>query len=162
MTVALLVLLLGCVLIAVAMLAVRARSIRLARPGSWQRIATAATGALCVSASSIVLLSNEPTTSVTELLTDTISSGEISEDVRVFIDGRDVGVLHVTQRVPRAHVRVTVDQAGRHSYRTQARIHLAGEPPKRTSYTSEVFIDGEGTLEVVVDNTSRTYVQPAT
>jgi hypothetical protein len=165
MNVALLVLVLGCVLLGFAVLVVRARSIRFARPDTWRRIATAATGALCVSASSIVLLSDEPSTAtgaVTEVLTDTISEGEISEDVRVFVDGRDVGVLRITQRSPRARVIVKVDKAGRHAYRTQARIHFEGERPKRTSYASEVFVDGEGTLEVVVDDASRAFVQPAT
>jgi hypothetical protein len=162
----LLLLLVGVAFILAAVVDVRPRerSIRLAQLDRWPRIATAATGALCVSAASIVLLSDEPNSTtgpVTEAVTDELDPTEISETVRVFVDGRHAGVLKVDSRVPRARLNVTVARAGRHEYATRATIALKGKPAKRTSFDGEVFVDGKGSLKMSLDpDTLVVYVLP--
>lgn len=54
------------------------------------------------------------------LLTDQLGEDEISEQVTVLIDGRNVGNLTVSQPYPNAELRVTVPQAGQHSYAAEA------------------------------------------
>ena len=50
----------------------------------------------------------------------TLAPEEVSEEVRVFLDGRDVGVVHVDEGRPVFDLAVTVDGAGRHAYRLES------------------------------------------
>lgn len=53
-------------------------------------------------------------------LTDQLGDDEVSEQVTVLVDGKDVGNLTVNQTYPNSRLRVTVPQPGQHSYTAEA------------------------------------------
>lgn len=53
-------------------------------------------------------------------LTDQLGDGELSEQVTVLVDGRNVGNLTVSDEYPSSQLRVTVPKAGPHSYTAEA------------------------------------------
>lgn len=59
-------------------------------------------------------------TPVDFVLTDQLGQGEVSEQVTVLVDGRNVGNLTVNQDYPDSKMTVTVAQAGQHSYTAEA------------------------------------------
>jgi len=67
-----------------------------------------------------VLAANPPPEPVEFFLTDQLGESEISEQVTVLIDGKNVGNLTVSQSYPNAQLRVTVPQPGQHSYAAEA------------------------------------------
>jgi len=67
-----------------------------------------------------VLAANPPPEPVEFFLTDQLGEDEISEQVTVLIDGKNVGNLTVSQSYPNAQLRVTVPQPGQHSYAAEA------------------------------------------
>jgi hypothetical protein len=163
MTGELLLLLVGVTLVLAALVAIaaRGRSTGFARLHGWPLTATLAAGALCVSAGSIVLLSRDPTGVISEPITDTLSSDEFSEHVRVIIDGREIGVVRIDERSPHARLTVTVAKEGRYAYRTESIVHFKGKRPLTNHFEGKVFIDGKGTLQVSVDDVAEAFVAPA-
>ncbi|MEY2516144.1 MAG: hypothetical protein QOJ89_3502 [bacterium] len=158
-------LVLGAALMLVAALAgrPRARAIGLAR-GPALRGALAAAGALCVVAAVILRGSDErdvPAGAVTVEITDELGSGQLSERIRVFLDGRDVGVVTVDERAPKARLSVTVPKAGRFAYRLQSTRQVNGRQPTRVDTTGNVVIDGHSSrLDVFSDDEGKTYLVP--
>ena len=53
-------------------------------------------------------------------LTDQLGDGELSEQVTVLMDGKNVGNLTVNDEYPNSQLRVTVPNAGPHSYTAEA------------------------------------------
>lgn len=160
MTAELLLLLLGAVLILVGMLAGR---IPLRAIGRTLRIVAAAGGVLCVVAGLILIGSDGssvPAGAVRVVITDELGPDQVREEVRVFLDGRDVGVIKVNEQSPRARLAVTVPKAGRHDYKTQSKIQIKGEALKMANNRGEVIIDGKSPLKIFYDAQGRTYLKP--
>ena len=53
-------------------------------------------------------------------LTDQLGDGELSEQVTVLVDGKDVGNLTVNQEYPNSRLLVSVANPGQHSYTAEA------------------------------------------
>jgi len=53
-------------------------------------------------------------------LTDQLGDGELSEQITVLVDGRNVGNLTVNQDYPNSRLMVTVPKPGQHSYTVEA------------------------------------------
>jgi len=67
-----------------------------------------------------VLAASSPQEPVEFFLTDQLGESEVSEQVTVLVDGKDVGNLTVSESYPNARLRVTVPQGGQHSYTAEA------------------------------------------
>jgi hypothetical protein len=67
-----------------------------------------------------VVLANTHQDPVEFFLTDELADDEISEQVAVLIDGKNVGNLTVNQTYPTSKLRVSVPQPGQHSYTAEA------------------------------------------
>lgn len=67
-----------------------------------------------------VVLANTNHDPVEFFLTDQLGDDEVSEQVTVLIDGKDVGDLTVNQNYPNSKIRVSVPQTGQHSYTAEA------------------------------------------
>jgi hypothetical protein len=59
-------------------------------------------------------------------LIDDLGQGEVSEQVTILIDGKDVGNLTVSQDYPHSKIRVTVPHSGQHSYTAEATTIFSG------------------------------------
>lgn len=53
-------------------------------------------------------------------LIDDLGQGEVSEQVTLLMDGKDVGNLTVNQDYPHSKIRITVPHSGMHSYTAEA------------------------------------------
>jgi hypothetical protein len=159
-------LVLGAALMLVAALAgrPRARAIGLARAGRAARGALAATAVLCVVAAVILRGSDErdvPAGPITVEITDDLIPGQLSERIRVFLDGHDVGVVAVDERAPKARLSVTVPKAGRFAYTLQSTRQVNGRQPTRVDTTGDVVIDGHSSrLDVLSDDEGNTFLYP--
>lgn len=164
MTRELFLLLLGALLILVAVLAGRVVSAAISlRALRTLRIAVAGTGVLCAIAALILIgsdASSVPAGPVRVLITDELGSDQVSEEIRVFLGGRYLGVIKVDEQSPKASLTVTVPEAGRRDYRTRSRIQIKGQEPTVASNEGEVIIDGESPLEFRHDPQGRTYLKP--
>jgi hypothetical protein len=76
-------------------------------------------------------------------LTDQLGDGELSEQVTVLVDGKNVGNLTVNDEYPSSQLRVTVPEAGPHSYTAEATaiFNVEGD---RVQYTGA----GQGMINV--------------
>jgi hypothetical protein len=165
MTGELVLLLLGAVLILAGALAGRAqvRALRLAQVGRMPRIAAVGTGLLCVVAALILIGSDDyaaPAGPVKVTVSNELGPDQVSEEIRVFLDGRDVGVVRVDEQSPKASLTVTVAKTGRHDYRTESTSQLKGQKPVKVSHSDNVLIDGKSRLIVYYDDEGRTYLGP--
>jgi hypothetical protein len=91
-------LLVGAVLILVAARAGGSRAIGIAPPGAALRLGAATAGLLCVVAAVILMSgdgSRETPGPADVAITNELGPQQLSEEIRVFIDGRHVGVLKV-------------------------------------------------------------------
>ena len=70
--------------------------------------------------STSVLAAAPPAEPVDFLLTDELGDDELSEQVTVLIDGKNVGNLSVSEAYPTAQMRISVPQPGQHSYHAEA------------------------------------------
>jgi hypothetical protein len=165
MTGELLLLLPGAVLILASAVAgrIKVRAIALAQVGRTLRIAAAGVGVMCVVAALILIGSDSSSARAGPLgvtITDELGPDQVSEQLRVFLDGEDVGVVRVDEQSPKARLTVTVAKVGRHDYRTETTSQIEGQAPKKASNTGDVVIDGESHLEVRSDEEGRTYLKP--
>lgn len=134
-----------------------------ARIGGTARIAIAGVGVLCVVAASILLGSEGRRASgdpVKVTITNELGPDQVKEEIRVFLDGREVGILEVDEQSPRARVTATVAKPGRYDYRLLARSQVTGKEPTEVSHEDDVFIDNEGRLDIYYDDEGRTYLAP--
>ncbi len=139
------------VVLALVQLPVGGRGPGFARLERWPRITAAAAGALSVSAAAVLLLGDDtsvPPGPVSQTIVDELGPGQVREEVRLFIDGKEVGVLRIDERTPVARLVIKVARAGTHAYRTELVQQLEGKATLRRTYSSEVVIDGEHTLEI--------------
>lgn len=63
---------------------------------------------------------SQPTGPVEVMLTDSLGQGQISEQVTLLIDGKNVGDLTVNGDYPHSTLRISVDKPGQHSYTAEA------------------------------------------
>ena len=76
-------------------------------------------------------------------LIDDLGQGEVSEQVTILIDGKDVGNLTVNQEYPHCKIRVTVPRAGQHSYTAEATTTFSS-PQGQFGYNGA----GQGMIDV--------------
>jgi hypothetical protein len=151
------VLLVGGAVLLVAALFAAAYRARASDPGRTAGIAgvTAASGgALCVIAALILIAGGGSTArsgSVRVSIGDELSEGQVSEEIRIVLDDRDVGVLHVDRRSPKAQVTVTLARKGRFRYRLDSTRVLKGKPPERRTSSGQVVIESSRPLMLYVD-----------
>jgi hypothetical protein len=75
-------------------------------------------------------------------LIDDLGQGEVSEQVTILIDGKDVGNLTVSQDYPHSRIMVTVPHAGQHSYTAEATtIFSSPQGPFRYDGAGQGMID---------------------
>jgi len=76
-------------------------------------------------------------------LTDQLGDGELSEQVTVLVDGKNVGNLTVNQEYPNSRLTVTVPKSGQHSYTAEAVavFNIQGTP-------TQLAGAGQGMIEV--------------
>lgn len=150
--------LLGCAAVAAPARAL-ARAVTLR--GTTARLTLAAAGALCVSAAAILLAGEQAQSSGTPLtakITNELGSGQVSERIEVFIDGRAVGVIAVDRTTPKDELVVSVKRAGTHAYRLVSTRVLVGRKPATRTNAGEVTIDGMGPLVLYADDQGRVYL----
>jgi hypothetical protein len=73
---------------------------------------------------------SQPEGPVEFMLVDNLGQGEISEQVTVLIDGKNVGDLTVNADYPQSSIRVSVSKPGQHSYTAEAStvFNVQGSP----------------------------------
>ncbi|HXH71541.1 MAG TPA: hypothetical protein VNI58_01835 [Mariprofundaceae bacterium] len=77
-------------------------------------------------------------------LSDNLGQGQVSEQVRVLIDGKEVGTLTVNEQYPNSKIRITVPNIGRHNYDLEARAVFRDE----NGQLQEIFGVGQGSIIV--------------
>lgn len=77
-------------------------------------------------------------------ISDNLGEEQVSEQVTVVIDGRNVGDLTVNEEYPSSSITVTVPQEGRYSYTLDASAVFKGS-------TREFSGVGQGTIDVKAD-----------
>lgn len=67
-------------------------------------------------------------------MTDQLGQGQLSEQVTVLIDGKNVGNLTVNEQYPTSSLTVTVPHSGQHSYTAEAAavFDIQGNPVEYT------------------------------
>ncbi len=88
-------------------------------------------------------------TSIAFSLFDQLGEDQISEQVRVLINGRDVGTLSVSQQRPSASLTVSVPKAGQYSYM------LAADAVFRDGSGRHVRLSGVGQGQIEVSDRKR-------
>jgi|SRR5882672_10288917 len=76
-------------------------------------------------------------------LVDDLGQGEVSEQVTILVDGKDIGNLTVSQDYPHCKIRVTVPHSGQHSYTAEATTVFSG-PQGQFRYDGA----GQGMIDV--------------
>lgn len=123
------------------------------------RLALAFAGVLSLTAGLILLTSDTAETGqVRATITAELASDEVSEEIRVFIDGRDKGVISVDERRPTSRLAVTVDWAGRHRYRLESTRQVKGKQPERAGREDDVVIAAGGRLDIVYSRDGEVYL----
>lgn len=129
-----------------------------ATPPATARAAAAGAGALCVVAALMLPSTGTSSAAVKAVVENELAAGQISERIRVFIDGKHAGVLSVDRRSPKARLTVIVSRPGEHSYRLESSRQLEGKSPSRRTSRGEVVIDGTGPLALYADDAGRIYL----
>lgn len=166
MTGELLLLLVGAGLILTGVLAgrPRGRGIRLAQVGRTPRVALAGAGLACLVAALMLMGSDgsgAQTRPITVAITDELGADQIREEIRVFLDGRDIGVVTVDKQAPTARLEVTFAKRGQHHYRLDAKRQMNGKKPVQASNNGDLVINSESRrLDVLSDDQGRTYLAP--
>lgn len=157
----LLLLLVGALLISLAALAGGARM--RARVGRTLRAATAAAGLLCAGAALILMVSDGRDLDagpVTVVISNELGANQVSEEIRVSLDGREVGVLKVDEQSPRARLTVSVEMAGRYEYTVKSKRRVKGREPTDVSSDGNVAIGEGGRLTVFSNSKGDTFLLP--
>jgi hypothetical protein len=128
------------------------------------RAGAAAAGLLCIVAGVIILSADSPAIDqggVKAVIRDKLASDQIEEEIKIVLDGRDVGVLTANKRKPIARMTVRVPKVGEYPYRIEVSGHAAGRPATQLSGSGKVRIDGTGELRIVGDGEGHVYLAPA-
>ena len=127
-------LILGGVLVLTAILGggFEVKEIKIPRIGAGSRVLAAAAGTVFLlwgagMADSSQASSWSGSEAVTVTIRDSLGDGQISEQVRVLVDGDEVGTLTVNEHYQSSTLRVTVPKEGQYSYILQARTVFADE-----------------------------------
>ena len=129
-----------------------------ATPPATARAAAAGVGVLCVAAALMLPSTGTSSAAVKAVVENELAAGQISERIRVFIDGKAAGTLSVDRRSPKARLTVTVSRPGEHSYRLESSRRLEGKAPSIRTSRGEVVIDGSGPLVLYADDAGRVYL----
>lgn len=135
----------------------------IAGAGRTARIAAAATGLLCVVAG-VILMTSDSCTSEGDTIEAAVlnqnNPGQLSERIRVFLDGHDAGVIAVDAQSPDARLPVTLKGTCRHRYRLEVRRQNKGDAPKRIVSSGAVGVHRGDSLYVISDpdHNGRTYL----
>ena len=129
-----------------------------ATPPATARVAAAGAGLLCVVAALMLPSTGTSSAAVTAVVENELGDGQISERIRVFIDGKDAGMLSVDRRSPKARLKVIVARPGEHAYRLESLRHLKGKQASRRTSSGKVVIDGSGPLVLYADDAGRIYL----
>ncbi len=81
---------------------------------------------------------------------DELGDGQVSEQVTVLINGRQVGAISVNEHFPTSEITVTVPSEGRYSYTAEAAGVFRGE-----AGDFEVFGTGQGMIDIEPDKIFR-------
>ena len=109
------------------------KEIKIPRIGPGSRVLAAAAGTVFLWWGAGMADSGHPSTlpgagaPVTVTLRDSLGDGQISEQVRVFVNGDEIGTLTVNDHYPSATLAVTVPKEGQYSYVLQARAVFADD-----------------------------------
>lgn len=154
-----LILIMGGLLVLTAIIGggLEVKEIKIPKIGGWTRTLAGIVGAVLVVLG--VGMSNPPAddpnrrladpdantpTAVVFYLRDELGEDQVSEQVRVLIDGSEVGTLTVNEHFPRSRIAVTVPSAGRYSYVLEATAVFRGA--NRKPYT--IVGAGQGNISV--------------
>jgi hypothetical protein len=104
------------------------KELRIPKVGPGARVLSAVVGLLFIclgfgataGESQPVVAGNTRELPVEFTLTDQLGDGELSEQVTVLVDGKNVGNLTVNGEYPSSQLMVTVPQSGQHSYTAEA------------------------------------------
>lgn len=163
MSAELLLLTVGSLLVVLAALAGkrRTRTIGYDRAVRTARVSVASTGVLCL-VSGLILLSGSaadaPAGPVRVTIEAELAPKELSEEVRVFLDGRDRGVVRVDERSPVSRLAVTVDAIGRHDYRLESTRQVRGKRPEKAARSDDVIIDRQAMLGIFFGPDGKVYL----
>jgi hypothetical protein len=152
----------GAVLLLAAALATRrGRAGDTSRAMAITAITAASCGALCVAAGVILVAGGGSTASsgsVRVTIGNELSKGQVSEEIRIFLDDRAVGVLRVDRRTPKAQLSVTLAHKGRYRYRLVSTRMLEGQVSARRTSRGRVVIDSSRPLLLYADDRGRVYL----
>jgi hypothetical protein len=132
------------------------------RAMSIARVSLGSIGALSVVAAIILVAGGGVGTrsgAVRVSIGDELGPDQVSEEIRVFLDGRDVGVLRVDRRTPKAQLTAKLSRAGRHRYRLDYTRVRKGKAPARGTSESEVVIEHSRPLLLYADDEGNTYLK---
>lgn len=130
----------------------------LARIGRTPRLACAGVALLCATAGFIVSGSEEygiQADPVRVTIAAELAPDEVSEEVRVILGGRDLGVVRVDKDTPKSRLTTSVAATGRHTYHLESTRQKTGRAPEHVTQSSHVVISAKGRLGVFYhpDNT---------
>jgi hypothetical protein len=146
-----LLLALGGLLIVVAILGggIEARELRIPQIGKWPRVLAGLTG-MFFFALGIGFIPDSPSIGpgppelVTFKIRDELGEGQVSEQVRVLLNGKEVGYLNVNQDYPASTISVSVPSEGVYSYVLEARAFFRDENKQEREFQGS----GQGNIEV--------------
>jgi hypothetical protein len=142
----------------------RARAIGLARVGTIARVASAGLGLVCVLAGAFVTgreACDSGTGRARFTISDELGPNQVSERVRVFFDGRDVGVLEIDQHSPKAQMAVTLGKPCEHHYRLVLERRLKGDQPTEATTERDIVILPDSHMVVDSDPRGAAYLHVA-
>jgi hypothetical protein len=82
-----------------------------------------------------------PPSQVQVTLFDDLGDGQVSEQVIMQVDGRDMGVLSVNRHYPHGELRLHLPGPGRYSYTAVAKAHFTEAPEEEYSGVGQGMID---------------------
>jgi hypothetical protein len=151
----------GLTFLLVGGLLVAAGAIAFGRAGRTAGLAIAGTGLMC-GVAGLILLGGEGTGAKAGPVRATIRAelepDEVSEEIRVFLDGRDAGVVRVDARAPVSDLAVSVDRVGRHAYRLESVRQKKGKRPEQARRTDKVAIADRSRLGIFYGPDGKVYL----
>jgi len=154
-------LLAGTALLVVAALGGRTRITAIAARRTARTVGAAA-GLLCLAAAMLMRGGDHGGATagpVSIQITNQLGAGQLSEEIRVTLGEREVGVVRVNRQSPTARLIANVTDNGRIGYRLESKRRLVGVAAvdARTS-TGDFVVDGQTRLGVYSDDKGRMYL----
>ena len=127
------------------------------------RLTVGVVGVLCVLTGLILIGSDRAATRegrVKVTIVQDLNPRMVREEIRVFLDGRPVGVVKVDERSPVARLIVIVPKVDRYDYRLESARQRKGEAPSRAVFGSRVRIDGNEPLLIYYSERDELFLTP--